>query len=129
MQPNLASYLIGYMTYRKGHPMRAYRNNTSLPTNTADASHNAMQRHHARLHRGTATVIPRDAVHPLPAAAGGQGGSGDGGPLGRAGGSAPRGEIIIYGGRKIAVELFGEDTDRARRRVFNLWAHYSQRKE
>ena len=108
--------------------MIPYRTNSTRPT-TPDASHNAMQRHHARLQRDTATVIPPDAVHPLPAAIGGQGGSGDGGPPGRAGGSAPRGEIIIYGARKIALELFGEVTDQARRRVYDLADHYLKRKE
>ncbi len=36
---------------------------------------------------------------------------------------------IIYGARAIAGFLFGEDGNRARRRVFNLWAHYRDRQE
>lgn len=36
---------------------------------------------------------------------------------------------IIYGAKAIAWFLFGEDGNRACRRVFNLWAHYRARKE
>ena len=60
-------------------------------------------------------------------AAGGQGGSGGGsGLVGPA--PADPGDII-YGAKAIARFLFGEDGNRARRRVFNLWAHYRERKE
>jgi hypothetical protein len=43
--------------------------------------------------------------------------------------STPAGGDIIYGARAIALFIFGDDGNRARRRVFNLWAHYSARKE
>ncbi|EJW10833.1 hypothetical protein A33M_3994 [Rhodovulum sp. PH10] len=36
---------------------------------------------------------------------------------------------IIYGARAIALFIFGDGGNRARRRVFNLWAHYRDRKE
>jgi hypothetical protein len=36
---------------------------------------------------------------------------------------------IIYGAKAIAFFIFGDDNNRSRRRVFNLWAHYSARKE
>lgn len=36
---------------------------------------------------------------------------------------------IIYGARAIALYIFADDGNRARRRVFHLWAHYSGRKE
>ena len=40
---------------------------------------------------------------------------------------------IIYGARAIAAFIFADDpdnqTDRARRRVFNLWTHYRDRNE
>jgi len=43
------------------------------------------------------------------------------------GGSGPG--DVIYGARAIAQYLFGENDNRARRRVFNLWAHYRDRGE
>ena len=58
----------------------------------------------------------RAAHATAPSATGGQGSAGDGGD-------------IIYGAKAIAWFLFGDDGNRARRRVFNLWAHYSRRKE
>jgi hypothetical protein len=36
---------------------------------------------------------------------------------------------IIYGARAIARFLFDDDSTCARRRVFNLWAHYRDRQE
>ncbi len=36
---------------------------------------------------------------------------------------------VIYGARAIARFIFAEDNNRARRRVFNLWAHYRDRQE
>jgi hypothetical protein len=36
---------------------------------------------------------------------------------------------IIYGARAVARFIFAEDSNRARRRVFNLWAHYRDRQE
>ncbi len=63
---------------------------------------------------------------PFVIAGGHGGGDGDGGdgPLG--GGD---GGDIIYGGKACALFIFGDDSNRARRRVFNLWTHYKARKE
>ena len=36
---------------------------------------------------------------------------------------------IVYGARAIARYLFEDDSNRARRRVFNLWNHFRDRKE
>ena len=36
---------------------------------------------------------------------------------------------IVYGARAIALSLFGEDSNKARRRVYCLWDHYGSRKE
>ena len=36
---------------------------------------------------------------------------------------------IIYGAKAIALYLFNADDNRTRRRVFNLWSHYRDRKE
>ena len=36
---------------------------------------------------------------------------------------------ILYGAKAIALFIFGDDSKRSRRRVFNLWAHYRDRKE
>ena len=44
--------------------------------------------------------------------------------------SMPKGDII-YGAANIAAYLFPEEDHgkRARRRIYNLWSHYSARKE
>lgn len=42
--------------------------------------------------------------------------------------TAPHGDII-YGAKAIARFLFDDDGNRSRRRVFNLWSHYRDRKE
>jgi hypothetical protein len=42
---------------------------------------------------------------------------------------APEHGDILYGAKAIALFIFGDDGDRSRRRVFNLWAHYRDRKE
>ncbi len=36
---------------------------------------------------------------------------------------------IIYGARDIALFIFGDGGNRARRRVFNLWSYYSKREQ
>ena len=36
---------------------------------------------------------------------------------------------IIYGARAIARFIFDDDSNRSRRRVFNLWAHYHDREQ
>ncbi len=43
--------------------------------------------------------------------------------------SSDDGGDVVYGARAIALFLFKDDSDRARRRVFNLWTHYRDRKE
>ncbi len=92
---------------------------------TAEECFAAMQRHHER---GTAGRLPGRTAGPHTMATGGQGG--DGGGSGHRVGPAPADPgDIIYGAKAIARFLFGEDGDRARRRVFNLWAHYRERKE
>jgi hypothetical protein len=57
------------------------------------------------------------------------GGHGGGGHGGRDNLDGDDGGDIIYGAKAIAWFLFADDGNRARRRVFNLWAHYSARKE
>jgi hypothetical protein len=42
---------------------------------------------------------------------------------------APPAGDIIYGAKAIARFLFDDDSNRSRRRVFNLWSHYRDRKE
>jgi hypothetical protein len=36
---------------------------------------------------------------------------------------------ILYGAKAIARYIFGDDSNRSRRRVFNLWAHYQHSKQ
>jgi hypothetical protein len=91
-----------------------HRNPRRRPA-TADECFEAMVRHNAGQRPATQTL-----------SAGGHGGGGDGG------GSRLEGDDsgdIIYGAKAIARFLFGDGGNRARRRVFNLWAHYSARKE
>lgn len=52
-----------------------------------------------------------------------------GGSGGQNQGNGHSGGDIIYGAKAIAWFLFADDGARARRRVFNLWAHYRARKE
>lgn len=78
---------------------------------TADECYRAMQLHNARC-RGAPTTIANEHKDE----------------------TAPRSDAInsgdiIYGARSIAEYLFADGGNRARRRVFNLWAHYSVRKE
>jgi hypothetical protein len=51
---------------------------------------------------------------------------GSGAPPGQA---SPAEGDILYGAKAIARFIFGDDGNRSRRRVFNLWAHYRDRKE
>jgi hypothetical protein len=45
-------------------------------------------------------------------------------------GQAPPAEgDILYGAKAIARFIFGDDGNRSRRRVFNLWAHYQHSKQ
>jgi hypothetical protein len=104
---------------KKTHsPAPANNDATSRPRNpvgSADDCFRAMQYHHARA-RQPELVVPqpahddRGSEPPPPAASTGPG-------------------DIIYGARAIAEYVFGDGGNRARRRVFNLWAHYSVRKE
>jgi hypothetical protein len=50
------------------------------------------------------------------------------------GSEAPPGQAgdegdILYGAKAIARYIFGDDSNRSRRRVFNLWAHYQHSKQ
>lgn len=49
-------------------------------------------------------------------------------PPAATGGSGCPGDIV-YGAKAIARFIFDDDGNRARRRVFNLWSHYRDRKE
>lgn len=82
---------------------------------TADDCFEAMRRHNERnkILCGRTAAPPKPASEAAPAGGNGQGGSGD----------------IIYGARAIACFLFDDDSNTARRRVFNLWAHYRLRNE
>ena len=84
--------------------MVIYRTNASRaqPISTSDDRLSAIQRHHAP------TSLPSSRPTPSNEHA-----SGD----------------IIYGAKAIALYLFGADDTRTRRRVFNLWCHYRDRKE
>jgi hypothetical protein len=88
------------------------RTNGNSRAATADACFAAVERHHARQAAGP-TPLPRSGTGPAEVHAEKDSAAGD----------------IIYGARAIALFLFGDDGNRARRRVFNLWAHYSARKE
>jgi hypothetical protein len=87
---------------------------------TADQCFEAMRRHNAK----------------VPAAV--RGGKGQAAPLApllseesRAppGQSAAEEGDILYGAKAIARYIFGDDSNRSRRRVFNLWAHYQHSKQ
>ena len=99
--------MISHRTNRS--PSRLAADNSSA----ASASFAAMQRLNDRqqAERAQALRPPHIPSAPLPPPS-----SDDGGD-------------VVYGARAIAVFLFGDGSDRARRRVFNLWTHYSQRKE
>lgn len=91
------------------------RTNVKSPTSGQDCF-KAMQRHAAAK---TLPVATPAAVQRIPiSAAAGDGGS-----------SPPPGADILYGATAIAAYLFGDSGTKARRRVFNLWSHYSKRKE
>jgi hypothetical protein len=105
--------------------MTHYRNNGTPPHGTADGAFEAMQRHNAKLKSGTAS----NTRAPPAAATGGNGSRGDGRGSGTVGLPHPPGEAIVYGAREIAFAIFGDRSDRARRRVFCIAAHYRARKE
>ncbi len=88
--------------------MVIYRNNAGRkqPASTSDGRHASVQRHHAP---ATPSTQPRS----LSETTFNDDTAGD----------------IIYGAKAIALFLFGSDDTRTRRRVFNLWSHYRDRKE
>jgi len=93
------------------------RGNAINAAGSAEACFAAMQRHHARM------------ADPAPTAlSGGKQPPGAPPPAGSDDDEAGPGDLI-YGARAIALYLFNDDSDRARRRVFHLWDHYRQRKE
>jgi len=88
---------------------------TRNPVGTADDCFRAMQHHHARA-RNPQMIVPGSLPEKRLDEANSPGAkalSGD----------------IIYGARAIAEFIFGDGGNKARRRVFNLWAHYNVRHE
>jgi hypothetical protein len=85
---------------------------------TAEDRLAVMQRHHESGKAAGRAKLSANTVAPPLLPSGGQGGYG----------SSGSGDII-YGAKAIARFLFGEDDNRARRRVFCLWAHYRDRDE
>jgi hypothetical protein len=94
------------MTYRTN--ARRLPGNGAASASPADECFKAMQRR--------AAAGKPIAIHPAPAEAA---------PSPKA---APAGDVI-YGARAIAKFIFDDDSDRARRRVFNLWTYYGSREE
>jgi hypothetical protein len=87
---------------------------------TGDECFEAMRRHN-RL--AAPTALRNSIGQPTPLA-----------PLPPAGSGAPPGQApeegdILYGAKAIARYIFGDDSNRSRRRVFNLWAHYQHSKQ
>ncbi len=93
---------------------------------TADECFEAMRRHARRDGGNVAALatVRSGSIAPGPL-------GGGAGPPGS--GTRPQPEEmegdILYGAKAIARYLFGDDGNRSRRRVFNLWAHYQHRKE
>jgi hypothetical protein len=92
------------------------RSNGNTRATTADDCFAAAERHYTRQ---MATSLPQSglaAATEMP-------------KKNETGSSAAEAGDIIYGAKAIAFFIFGDDSNRSRRRVFNLWAHYSARKE
>jgi hypothetical protein len=89
--------------------MFIHRTNMNAPA-SGDECFRAMQRAAAKPGSATPARVPAEVA---PAASG----------------SPPEGGDVIYGAKAIAGYLFADQSNRARRRVFGLWAHYSKRKE
>jgi hypothetical protein len=110
---------------RKGSAMLSKRSNgnTQQTIPTADACFQAMIRHHGRNSRTPSG--PKGTPPPI-----GHGGSEveNGRPASPPSGRDIEGDIV-YGARAIAKFIFGDASDTARRRVFNLWAFHQQREE
>lgn len=82
---------------------------------SADECFEAMARHNERI-RMDGVLKPASMPSPAPEATKGAAVKPDNGD-------------ILYGAKAIARFIFGDDDNRSRRRVFNLWAHYRDRKE
>lgn len=91
------------------------RSNGNTPVTTANECFAAAERHHVRQ---TATSLPPPRLTAMETP--------DGGKIAA---SATDAGDVIFGAKAIAFYIFGDDSNRSRRRVFNLWAHYSARKE
>jgi hypothetical protein len=106
-------------TCKEKEPMISHRTNrepSRLPADlhsTTSDSFAAMQRlsDQAKAARTQAFQPPHFPKPPLPPSGGDEGGD------------------VVYGARAIAVFLFGDGSNKARRQVFNLWTHYRDRKE
>lgn len=84
---------------------------------SADECFDAMARHNER--RRMAEVIKPAAPSSLPPVT----------ETTRGAVAKPDHGDILYGAKAIALFIFGDDDNRSRRRVFNLWAHYRDRNE
>jgi hypothetical protein len=83
-----------------------------LASSTAEACYRAMQRHA----EGAPPPGAARTVSSLPP------------PSAPPSAKPPAGDII-YGAKAIARHIFGDDGNRARRRVFSLWNHYRDRNQ
>ena len=96
---------------------------TGTPTRarqaSADECFEAMRQHNERGRPFPGARSAELAANALPGAS----------PPERPGDGADETGDIIYGAKAISRFIFGTDDNRARRRVFNLWAHYRKRKE
>lgn len=98
------------MVYRTNPNIARDDERPALPLNLSDRCFDAMKRHAAAM--GGSAPPPGNPKPPPPPVTK-QGTPGD----------------VIYGARAIAKFIFDDDSNRARRRVFNLWTYYSSRKE
>jgi hypothetical protein len=88
----------------------------------ADACFGAMLRHNER----TGRPIQARRLEATPAGAQPEGDASE--PVAMSAGREVEADIV-YGARAIAKFIFGDASNTARRRVFNLWAFHQQRKE
>lgn len=115
-------------SYQNARPNQRYSQTispTSRPDNagsrlsrvgSADECFDAMARHHERTRiegalkaaAAPSPSLPTETTNPA---------------------AKPEQGDILYGAKAIAAFIFGADDNRSRRRVFNLWAHYRDRKE
>jgi hypothetical protein len=106
------------ITRRETQAMIIRRSNGNTTATTGEECFMAAERHHTRSQMVSPRPWPNDASGLPETVANGSAGTG----------AAYAGDII-YGAKAIAFFIFGDDGNRSRRRVFNLWAHYSARKE